>query len=267
MPSFFSLSKIFWFFAAPDHLMVFMLIFAIFALWVGWRKLGATLLTVNLLLWIALIFMPLGDALLRPLESRFPQPDLSQLEVEGVIVLGGGELAEESVVWGVPQFNAAAERVMAIPALARELPAANIVFTGGSGSALRPDFKGADAVETYLQQLGIRDRVMLESDSRNTYENALFSAKLLGGVPKGNWLLVTSAYHMPRSVGIFRKQGWNVIAFPVDYYSLTSTGLRNDPKLWQNLRDLHTAVREWIGLAVYYYTDKTSELLPGPEHE
>lgn len=266
MPSFFSLSKIFWFFAAPDHLMVFMLIFALVCLWVGWRRLGGSLLATNLLLWLALIFMPLGDLLLRPLESRFPQPELSNIKVEGIIVLGGGELAEESAVWGVPQFNAAAERVMAIPALARQFPDAQILFTGGSGSVLRPEFKGADAVEHYLQQLGLESRVKLESDSRNTHENALFSAKELGGVPKGNWLLVTSAFHLPRSVGIFRHQGWNVIAYPVDYYSVTSNGLRNDPKLWQNLRDLNTAVREWIGLAVYYYTDKTSELLPGPQN-
>lgn len=266
MPSFFSLSKIFWFFAAPDHLMVFMLIFALFCLWVGWRRLGGSLLAINLLLWLALIFMPLGDLLLRPLESRFAQPDLSQLEIEGVIVLGGGELAEESALWQQPQFNAAAERVMVIPVLARQFPNAKILFTGGSGSALRPEFKGAEVIATYVEQLGLENRVILESDSRNTHENALFSAKLLGGVPQGNWLLVTSAFHMPRSVGIFRHQGWNLTPYPVDYYSVTANGLRNDPKLWQNLRDLHTAVREWIGLVVYFYTDKTDELLPGPAH-
>lgn len=267
MPSFFSLSKIFWFFAAPDHLMVFMLLFALFCIWVGWRRIGGGLLAINLLLWLALIFMPLGDLLLRPLESRFAQPDLRTLKIEGIIVLGGGELAEESALWGVPQFNAAAERVMVIPVLARQFPEAKIIFTGGSGSALRQDYKGADVVASYAAQLGISDRLILESNSRNTYENALFSAKLLGNVPEGNWLLVTSAFHMPRSIGIFRHQGWKVAPYPVDYYSLTADGVRLDPKLWQNLRDLHTAVREWIGLAVYYYTDKTSELLPGPVHE
>ena len=266
MPSFFSLSKIFWFLAAPDHLMVFMLLFALFSLWIGWRRLGGSLLAINLLLWLALIFMPLGDVLLRPLESRFPQPDLTSLNIEGVIVLGGGELAEESRVWQQPQFNAAAERVMVIPVLARQLPDAKLIFTGGSGSLLRQEFKGADVIASYVEQLGLEDRVLFESNSRNTYENGEFSAKLLGGVPKGKWLLVTSAFHMPRSVGIFRNQGWNVTAYPVDYYSVTANGLRNDPKLWQNLRDLHTGMREWIGLVVYYYTGKTSELLPGPNN-
>ena len=267
MPSFFSLSKIFWFFAAPDHILVFMLLFALICLWLGWRRLGRSVLAVNLLLWLALILMPLGDLLLRPLESRFGPPDLRSLEVEGVIVLGGGELAEESAIWGAPQFNAAAERVMVIPALARQFPEANILFTGGSGSALRQDYKGASVVASYVEQLGLEGRLILESESRNTYENAQFSTKLLGGVPQGNWLLVTSAFHMPRSVGIFRHQGWQVTPYPVDFYSLTADGMRLDPKLWQNLRDLNTAVREWIGLIVYYYTDKTSELLPGTDNE
>ena len=87
----------------------------------------------------------------------------------------------------------------------------------------------------------------------------------MGGVPEGQWLLVTSAFHMPRSVGIYRKQGWNVIPYPVDHYSTTEIGLKLDPKLWRNLRDLNTAMREWIGLVVYYLTGKTDQLLPSEQ--
>lgn len=264
MPSFFSLSKLFWFFAAPDHLMVFMLLLALFALWVGWRKFGGALLLVNLTLWLALMLMPLGDLLMRPLESRFSLPDLQAANPQGIIILGGAELAEESDLWGIPEFNTAAERVMVIPVLAKRFPDAQIIFTGGSGSVLRPEYKGADAVAQYIAELGLSDRVVFESNSRNTHENALFTAQILSDVPTGDWLLVTSAFHMPRSVGIFRHQGWNVIPYPVDHYSVTADGLRLDPKLWQNMRDLNTAMREWIGLIVYYYTGKTDALLPGP---
>jgi uncharacterized SAM-binding protein YcdF (DUF218 family) len=154
---------------------------------------------------------------------------------------------------------------MVIPVLARQFPQAKIIFSGGSGSALRQQFKGADAVAEYIDQLGLSSRVLFENQSRNTYENALLSAELLGGVPGGQWLLVTSAFHMPRSVGIYRKQGWNVIPYPVDHYSSTETGLKLDPKLWRNLRDLNTAMREWIGLVVYYLTGKTDQLLPGEQ--
>lgn len=265
MDSFFSLSKLFWFFASPDHLLVWLLVLGLFLILIGWRVLGNILVCIDLVLWLALLFLPLGDIALRPLETRFVQPNLNELQPAGIIILGGAELAEESAVWGQPQFNSAAERVMALPVLAHAYPELPIVFTGGSGSVLRPEFKGADAVKAYIDALGLTDRVLLENQSRNTFENATFTRQLLGGVPEGRWLLVTSAFHMPRSVGIFTKQGWEIIPYPVDYYSMTGTGMRVDPKLWQNLRDLQTGLREWIGLAVYYYTGKTDQFFPGED--
>ena len=263
MDSFFSLSKFFWFLAAPDHLLVWLLLLGLTLFWLGKRRVACWLLSTDLLLLLVILLMPLGDALLYPLESRFKQPDLTQIEPAGMIILGGGENPEVSSVWQQSQFNAAAERVMVIPALAKRFPEANIIFSGGSGSVLRQSFKGADGVFDYLEQIGLSDRVLLENQSRNTYENALLSAKLLGEVPDQPWLLVTSAFHMPRSVGIFEKQGWQVIPYPVDYYTTTSTGLKLDPKLWRNMRDLNTGIREWIGLLAYYLTHKTDQLLPG----
>lgn len=263
--SFFSLSKLFWFLVSPDHLLVWLLLLGFLLLAIGWRSLGRTLITLDILLLLALLFMPLGDLAMRPLESRFLPPDLSQVKPEGILILGGAELAEESALWLQPQFNAAAERVMVLPVLAKAYPDLPILFSGGSGSVLRPDFKGADAVRTYVDALGLSERVQFEDQARNTFENAIYSAEVLGGVPKGPWILVTSAFHMPRSVGIFRKQGWNLIPYPVDYYSLTSNGVRLDPGLWRNLRDLQTAFREWIGLGVYYYTDKTDQFFPEPD--
>ena len=263
MDSFFSLSKLFWFLAAPDHLLVWLMLLGLLLLWLGKRRLAGWLLSIDLLLLMGVLLMPLGDIVLHPLESRFQQPDLNKIEPAGIVILGGGENPELSSVWQQSQFNAAAERVMVIPALAKRFPDAPIIFTGGSGSVLRQSFKGADGVADYLNQIGLLDRVLLENQSRNTYENALLSAKLLGAVPDQPWLLVTSAFHMPRSVGIFEKQGWQVIPYPVDYYSTTSTGFKLDPNLAGHLKDLSTGIREWIGLVAYYLTNKTDQLLPG----
>ena len=263
MDSFFSLSKLFWFLAAPDHLLVWLMLLGLVLLWLGKRRLAGWLLSIDLLLLMGVLLMPLGDIVLHPLESRFQQPDLNKIEPAGIVILGGGENPELSSVWQQSQFNAAAERVMVIPAFAKRFPDAPIIFTGGSGSVLRQSFKGADGVADYLNQIGLLDRVLLENQSRNTYENALLSAKLLGAVPDQPWLLVTSAFHMPRSVGIFEKQGWQVIPYPVDYYSTTSTGFKLDPNLAGHLKDLSTGIREWIGLVAYYLTNKTDQLLPG----
>ncbi|MCJ8298115.1 MAG: YdcF family protein, partial [Pseudomonadales bacterium] len=78
-------------------------------------------------------------------------------------------------------------------------------------------------------------------------------------------LLVTSAFHIPISMGIFRLRGWNVIAYPVDYYSKTAYGLRLDAIYWMHVRDLNFTLKEWIGLFVYYYSGKTDALFPGPD--
>lgn len=263
MDSFFSLSKLFWFFASPDHLLVWLLLLGLILTLTSWPVLGKTLVCLDLILWLALLFLPLGDLALRPLETRFAQPNLNEVEPAGIIVLGGAESAEASVIWNQPQFNAGAERVMVLPLLARAYPDVPIIFTGGSGSLLRPEFKGADAVKAHTDALGLADRVLFENQSRNTYENAIFTSELLGGVPQGNWLLVTSAFHMPRSVGIFTKQGWNIIPYPVDYRSMTDNGLRLDPNLSAHLGDIQTGLREWIGLAVYHYTGKTDHFFPG----
>lgn len=263
MDSFFSISKLFWFFARPDHLLVWMLLLGLFSLWVGWRRFGGVLLGCNLILFLLFMLMPLGDALLMPLEKRFPQPQ--QLNnVAGIVVLGGGELAEESAFWGQPQVNQAGERLLMIPMLARQFPQAKIVFTGGSGSVLRPEFRGGDVAESYLTSLGLSERLLIERNSRNTDENASYTLEELGGVPEGNWLLVTSAFHMPRAIGVFRRQGWGITAYPVDYRALSSNGARLDPSLWENLRDTETALREWIGLVAYYLSGKTSQLFPAP---
>lgn len=263
MDSFFNLSKLFWFIASPDHVLVWLLTIGLICCLMGKYRLAKGLLILDLGLFLVLMLMPIGDLLLRPLESRFTQPNLDTLSPAGIVVLGGGESPELSAVWQQSQFNAAAERVMVLPALAKRFPEAQIVFTGGSGSVLNPDFKGADGLASYLHQLGLSERVLLERESRNTFENAQLTAQLLNGVPQQSWLLVTSAFHMPRSVGIFEQQGWRVIPYPVDYYSVTDNGLKLDPKLWRNMRDLSVGLREWIGLFVYYLTGKTSEFLPG----
>jgi uncharacterized SAM-binding protein YcdF (DUF218 family) len=155
--------------------------------------------------------------------------------------------------------------MMSIPALAKRYPDAKIVFTGGSGSLLHPQDVSLNAIEQWFIEQGVEGRVLWEKKSRNTYENALLTEALLQQVPKGRWLLVTSAFHMPRSMGIFKKRGWNVIAYPVDFYSKTADGLRLDPKYWMHIRDLNFTLKEWIGLIVYYASGKTDSVFPAPD--
>lgn len=263
MDVFYVMSKLFWFVASPDHFLILFTGIAALLISRG-SKWGMRFLMTSIVLSLTILFLPVADILLRPLEKRFPAPTNSLENIRGVIVLGGAERGDLGLTWQVAQFNNAAERMMAIPALARAYPQADIVFTGGSGSLLHPEVVASSAMAAWFKAQGVEGRVLWEKESRNTFENATLTEKLLGGVPKGRWLLVTSAFHMPRSIGIFRLRGWDVVAYPVDYYSKTADALRIEPKYWQHVRDLSIALKEWIGLIVYHYTGKTAALFPAP---
>jgi uncharacterized SAM-binding protein YcdF (DUF218 family) len=104
----------------------------------------------------------------------------------------------------------------------------------------------------------------MERLSRNTEENATLSKALAGPKPGERWLLVTSAYHMPRSVGLFRRAGFAVEPYPVDWRTSRENLLTPFNLAGEGLERTDLAIREWMGLAAYRISGKTSELLPGP---
>jgi uncharacterized SAM-binding protein YcdF (DUF218 family) len=123
----------------------------------------------------------------------------------------------------------------------------------------------ADVARAVLAAVGLdTDRVTFERDSRNTYENAIDGKRLADPKPGETWILITSAYHMPRAVGCFRAQGWPVIPYPVDY----GTEPHGNPptfSLLGGLDEVHWALREWLGLVFYALAGRTDRWFPGPE--
>ncbi|MGY6552428.1 MAG: YdcF family protein [Erythrobacter sp.] len=215
------------------------------ALWLSGALLGFLVL--------AAIF-PFGDWLLQPIERTYPaQPAI--YHVDGIIVLGGSEDPRSSAYWGQIQLNEAAERYTAALALARQFPSARVLLTGGSG-ALR-DLAGAQVSEAALAErffldLGIaQERLLIERRSRNTAENAELGFALASPEIGENWVLVTSASHMPRAMRSFEAAGWgNLTPWPVDYRSSAfSDGIGWD--LNRNLRVLNIALREKVGQLAY----------------
>ncbi|MGY3458544.1 uncharacterized SAM-binding protein YcdF (DUF218 family) [Bradyrhizobium sp. LM3.4] len=181
-------------------------------------------------------------------------------------MLGGSIDTDLSAAHRTPVVSHAADRLFAPAGLARRYPNARIVFTGGTANLVETDSREADYSAPILESLGIaKDRLILDRDSRNTWENAIFTRKLVSPKPGERWLLVTSAFHMPRAMGIFREAGFDVEAYPVDW----RMGGRDDLLSFTNvggdgLARTEVAVREWIGLVAYRLMGRTSELLPGP---
>lgn len=261
---FFVLSKIFWFFASPLHLCLFC---AAFGFWrLSRRRAGSLWLGAGLGFLALMTFAPLGAALLRPLEDRFPPPAAGMPAPDGIIVLGGATDEGIGAARGVVALNEAAERMTAGAALARAYPQARLVFSGGSGALIEREVTEADAAKILWRDLGVPDSQMIfENRSGNTYENALFTQALVQPPRGERWLLVTSAWHMPRAMGIFRALGMHPIAYPVDYRTFgTDEDWRPPPDGSRALRNVETALREWMGLLAYRLSGKTDALLPAP---
>ncbi|MGQ0671736.1 MAG: YdcF family protein [Hyphomicrobium sp.] len=211
--------------------------------------------------------IPLGNVLILPLEQRFATvaPPSADDRVDGIIILGGFEDGWVSAGRGALTINEAGERLTESVRLARMFPTATIVFSGGVGSLLR---QGADAtgpVGRYLVEMGVAaERIVLEGRSRNTQENAVFTAALVKPTAGQRWLLVTSAYHMPRAVGVFRRAGMTVVPCPVDY---RTRGPEDRTRLFDSvpagLMRLDLAVKEWVGLFAYWMLGRTDAVLPG----
>jgi uncharacterized SAM-binding protein YcdF (DUF218 family) len=209
---------------------------------------------------------PLGSLLLYPLEQRFPPWDARLGAPDGIIVLGGSIEPDLSVAHGEPVVRSSPDRIITAAALALRYPNARILFTGGSGKLISNDAREGDFAGAIFESLGIaKSRLIMERGSRNTVENAEFSKAMVSPKAGERWLLVTSAFHMPRSVGLFRKAGFAIEPYPVDW----RVGGRGD--LWtfntmvaEGFGRIDTAVREWIGLVAYRATGKIDELLPGP---
>jgi uncharacterized SAM-binding protein YcdF (DUF218 family) len=121
------------------------------------------------------------------------------------------------------QFLRSADRIFQAIWLLKQKKIKKIIFTGGSGSLTSPDIKEGKNIRIWLNQIGIPDSsLIIESQSDNTHQNAVFMKKILDSLNYKNeqLLLITSASHMRRSLACFKKEGIsNIIAYPTDYYS------------------------------------------------
>lgn len=264
---FFALSKTVGYLLVPSNFLIGLGLFGAVLLLTRLARTGRRLMVVSLLLLAVCAFSPLGNFLLYPLESRFPKWDGSRGEPDGIVVLGGSLDADLSAEHGLAVIGGASDRIIGAATLARRYPGTRIVFSGGSPHLISNDAREADYATALFQGLGIaKSRLIMERQSRNTRENAEFSRQAAMPKPGERWLLVTSAYHMPRSVGVFRKAGFPVEAYPVDWQVGTRKDLlRYYVTAHHGLRLVDTGVREWLGLIAYRIAGRTETLIPGPE--
>ena len=263
---FFFLSKFFAFFTKPSNLLFLLALTGLVLMAMRYARAGRRILAVSVILLLAFGISPLGRQLVLVLEGRFPPWDASRGAPDGIIVLGGAISPDVSAARGEIALSGAAERMTVVADLARRFPSAKIVFTGGT-PALFGGPREADYVRPLWESFGIaRERILLERDSRNTVENATMTKALLNPKPGERWLLVTSSWHMPRSVGVFRQAGFEVEPYPVDWIStgdeLGRPGLSES--FAGGLHAIDNAAHEWVGMLAYWLTGRSPEFFPAP---
>jgi uncharacterized SAM-binding protein YcdF (DUF218 family) len=261
----FVIGKLAWIVLKPSNLLALIFALGLILRVLGRRPTGRVLMGGALAVFLLCAVLPIGAWLLSPLENRFAAPTLPE-RVDGIIVLGGaiepGIAADRNTI----ALNSNAERLVAFAALARRYPGAKLVFTGGSGSLAQPDLREGDWLGVFLDAIGIaRARVIVERESRNTDDNARNSKALIKPRPGEVWVMITSARHMPRSVGIFRKQDWPVIPYPVDYVTTRRVGAALGFNFAGGLAALDAAGYEWFGLAYYRLSGRIETFFPGPD--
>lgn len=267
---FYALSKVITFILQPSSVLWLALLSGlVLREWVPrLRRTGVALSVFGLLALLLVGISPLANAVILPLEERFPARTAAGIQgpVAGIILLGGAEDGWVSTGRGALAVNEAAERITETARLALAHPQAKVVVTGGVANLVNKGAVGTREIAQFFQDLGVSpDRLIAETKSRNTHENATLTLPLINAKPGETWLLVTSAYHMPRSVGVFRKAGLDVVAYPVDFRVRGTEDLtRWFPTMPSGLKRFDTAVKEWAGLIAYRLTGRTSALFPAP---
>jgi len=265
---FFNLSKIFWFIFEPTNLIFLGLILAVALLWMQRTRAAKILLSLIAVTLMAVAIFPAGYVVTRALEDRFPLPARMPQDIAGIIILGGVVNPFLSAARGVTSVGGAAERIIEGAALARRYPTAPVVFSGGSGRLTDQSRREADYVLPLFEALGVpKSRIVLEENARNTHENAINIRPLVAETSTRPWILVTSAFHMPRAVGTFREAGWRVLAYPVDYGTMPVGPDGFMPWTFDvrgNLSGLSHALHEVVGLVAYRLTGRSDSAYPGP---
>lgn len=262
---FFYLSKILWFFVDPGNALLLLLVTGCLLTLTRFKGLGRTLVVFCILLGSVATFVPVGGWMIQSLESRFPVPQSLPDKVTGIVVLGGVLNPEQTKLRGTAVIGPAVERILESATLAMRYPEARLIYTGGSGSISDQVHKEADYVSELYAVLGVgAPQLELERESRNTWENAEKTIEMAKPKPDENWILVTSAFHMPRAVGVFRRFGWEMLPYPVDFNSDANGDARASMSMTNGLMSLSRGLHEWIGLSAYWLTGKTGSAFPKP---
>jgi uncharacterized SAM-binding protein YcdF (DUF218 family) len=240
----------------PAAWVLYLLIAALIAGHYRRQQLQQGLLAGAAVFLLALLILPLGEILARPLENRYPRPPLPA-HVDGIVILDDGLNTGVFATRGVMGENGSTMRMIAGADLARRFPGARLIYSGTSGGSAAQRQAELAAAENFMATLGLApQRTIFERTSRDTGENLVNSMNLVHPKKTETWMLVTSAVHMPRAMAIAGRLGWKMLPWPSDYISPARPRGFKLSYPSGGLLSLDRALHEWIGLVVYRLTGR-----------
>lgn len=263
---YFILAKTLGIVAIPSNLIMLVVVCGLILWCTRYARSGRRITTAGIVLLLIGGATPLGTALLLPLENRFPRWDETRGAPDGIIVLGGVVNPHVSRLRQEITVGPSVQRLLAAIDLHRRYPAARVLFTGGNPNLLSAAKGESDLAVSFLEHWGVPESdIIVDSAARDTMENAVNARTIAAPKPGERWLLVTSAFHMPRAIGLFRAAGFPVEAYPVDYKTGGWADVRAVPSSFiGGFSWLDLAAHEWEGLFVDRLAGRSATLFPSP---
>jgi len=257
----FYFSKILWLIFNPFNVFIFNIFLTIILFYSGFKKLSKYIFLINFIFILLISFFPIGNYLIHKIEKEYHSFKIVPAHVDGILILGGATNPLMFKEYGQTSLNGSAERLVESVEIIKKFKKAKVIFSGGSGVLNRPDLGHSQAAKYFYEKIGLdTNRIIFEDNSRNTYENILFSKKIANPKFNEKWILITSASHMKRALLIAENQNWNITPYAVDFKTIKKFNTKLNFQLLSNLNLFNEASHEWLGLISYYLMGRTSKI-------
>ena len=257
----FYLSKTIWLLFNPFNIFIIFTILTIILYLISFRKISIAIFFINSLYLIFISFLPIGNYLIYKIEKDYHSNISIPEKLDGILILGGATNPSMYKEFKQISVNDSAERLIESVSIIKRFKNSKVIFSGGSGVINRPELGHSQVAKSFYRKMGIEEsRIIFEDKSRNTYENILFAKKIANPKKNENWLLITSASHMKRSILIGSKQNWKFIPYAVDFKMMKQFSFKPSLNLLSNINSLQYGSHEWLGLISYYLMNRTNKI-------
>lgn len=230
------------------------------------KNIAASILFFFVSITCLIIITPLPEWGMTLLENRFSEVQQLPKDVKGVIIIGGIVDRKISQVRGEPSFNMFGARMVPLLKLMETRPELTYMIMGG-GKPYIEGYQEADILMRHLDYIKPKlGKLLFDNISSTTVESAQVSYNMIKPKRGEKWLLLTSAYHMPRAVGVFKNAGWDIIPYPVDFRTSGKYEWRINLSLWWGFMMWSIFAYELMMNLTSYMNGESYAFLPSENH-